>query len=36
MPHPDEFTIKITEIQQRGFDTVFNEAWEKALIEIGG
>jgi len=29
-----EFTVKISDIQKRGYDAVFNEAWERAVTEV--
>ncbi len=29
-----EFTIKVADIQSRGFDVVFNEAWGRAVTEV--
>lgn len=29
-----EFTIKVADIQSRGFDMVFNEAWGLAVTEV--
>ena len=29
-----EFTIKIADIENRGFDAVFNEAWGRAVTEV--
>jgi len=31
-----EFTVKIADIQKRGFNVVFNEAWRRAEVEVDG
>jgi hypothetical protein len=34
IPSPEEFTVKVADIQNRGFDVVVDEAWEKSIAKV--